>query len=868
MHVPNDTPTILVVFGATGDLMERKIAPALYRLREKGQLSSRFRCVGMARRDIGDARFREDVGESVRARHGAEVGTDRLSAFLEDFSYSQGSFDDVGAYGRLLDVLNGIDDEWQVCANKLFYLAVPPEYYRTILEHLAASGLTAPCGGDGGWTRVLVEKPFGRDGATAQELDELLGTLFDESQIYRIDHYLAKEMLQGILAFRFSNNLLEPSWDARAIERIEITLTESLTAEGRGAFYDGVGALRDVGQNHLLQMLALITMARPAAYDADAIRAQRVAALKALAPLTREQVTARTFRAQYDGYRDVEGVAPGSETETFFRVETTLDSADWAGVPVVLTGGKALASPRKDIVVTFRSPDPCMCPDDSPLSNKVVFTLEPTESITITFWTKRPGLTAELEERDFDFFLYEKEEKTQYVEEYARLLSDAFAGDQTLFVSTREVRGQPRLLRPEGDGDRLGRLEGEHDLVRQPRVPRAHARVGTAEGDDDLLAGRTQRLAAGEDDGHAGPVGRVEGRLDPEEGLGAGVGRDPVDVAVAVVLRAEGARGDLFGCERRERAQRRDALGPDRVRVVGRGPRHRDERQHLQQVVLADVPQGADTVVEGAAPLGRERLRERDLYALDRARVPRRLEQVVGEAEGEDALEHLLREVVVDAVDLRLVEQRPEQFVELLRRGAVAAERLLHEHPRPPAVPSTRRGQPGGGEVLEDGAVVAGRHREVEELVRADLPLVVYRVQDVQQAAVGGHVVEAPLRVGEVLEERCQPLGADRSAVACPDGLTDILPEVGVADVAARHADTPEAPGQLTLLTQAIERGGDLALHEIARRSEHDEDRGGVVWHVHQTAPGLQGSPSMYPGRPSGRDPQPRTPTGRACPSA
>jgi glucose-6-phosphate 1-dehydrogenase len=448
MHVPNDTPTILVVFGATGDLMERKIAPALYRLREKGQLPGRFRCVGMARRDIGDAHFREDVGESVRARHGAPVGAERLASFLEDFTYSQGSFDDVAAYGRLLDVLNAIDDEWQVCANKLFYLAVPPGYYRTIFEHLAASGLTAPCGGDGGWTRVLVEKPFGRDGATAQELDELLGTLFDESQIYRIDHYLAKEMLQGILAFRFSNNLLEPSWDSRAIERIEITLTESLTAEGRGAFYDGVGALRDVGQNHLLQMLALVTMARPAAYDADAIRAQRVAALRSLAPLTPQQVAARTFRAQYDGYRDVDGVAPDSGTETFFRVETTLDSADWAGVPVVLTGGKALGSPRKEIVVTFRSPDPCMCPGDAGLSNKVVFTLEPTESITITFWTKKPGLTADLEERDFDFFLYEKEEKTQYVEEYARLLSDAFAGDQTLFVSTREVRAMWAFIDP------------------------------------------------------------------------------------------------------------------------------------------------------------------------------------------------------------------------------------------------------------------------------------------------------------------------------------------------------------------------------------------------------------------------------------
>jgi len=443
-----DSPTILVVFGATGDLMERKIAPALYHLRSKGELPERFHVIGMARRDIGDTRFRDSVSAAVRARHAGPVDETDLAAFASAFTYSQGHFDEVAAYGRLVDALNELDDGWAVCANKLFYLAVPPGFYRTIFEQLAGSGLTTPCGGDGGWTRVLVEKPFGKDSATAQELDELLGSLFDETQIYRIDHYLAKEMLQGIMAFRFSNNLLEPSWNARAIERIEVNLLETLTAEGRGAFYDGVGALRDVGQNHLLQMLALVTMDQPSSTDAAAIRAQRVAALRALPRMRREDVVQRTFRAQYDSFRSTEGVESDSGTETFFKVVTTLATPGWAGVPVVLRGGKGLATARKDLTVTFRHPSPCLCGSGEHASNKVVFRLEPADSITITFLTKKPGFSSELEERDFNFFLYEKEEKAQYVEEYAKLLSDAIAGDQTLFVSTREVRAMWEFIDP------------------------------------------------------------------------------------------------------------------------------------------------------------------------------------------------------------------------------------------------------------------------------------------------------------------------------------------------------------------------------------------------------------------------------------
>jgi len=300
-----------------------------------------------------------------------------------------------------------------------------------------------------GWTRILVEKPFGNDARTSHELDELLASLFREEQVYRIDHYLAKEMLQGILNFRFANNLFETSWNRSAIERIDISLLETIGAEKRGRFYDGVGALRDVGQNHLLQMLALVTMDQPASLEPDDIRAARAGLLRSLRPLRRDQVAANSYRSQYRGFCEIEGVAPDSDTETYFKLRTVMDGRRWAGVPVTFESGKrAGTTPRKEIVVTLRRPAECMCRPGQPYQNKVVFTLEPTDTITIHFWAKKPGFENDVEERTFDFFLYEKVEKAQYVEEYAKLLFDAIRGDQTLFVSTDEVRSMWGFIDP------------------------------------------------------------------------------------------------------------------------------------------------------------------------------------------------------------------------------------------------------------------------------------------------------------------------------------------------------------------------------------------------------------------------------------
>ncbi|MCE5191042.1 MAG: glucose-6-phosphate dehydrogenase [Actinomycetia bacterium] len=449
MNTPQ-SPTILVVFGATGDLMARKIVPSLAYLKVKGRLPERFRVIGFSRRDWSDGDFQAHVRSILDAYDGIAPSSAGREAFLGMFTYRRGTFDDASAYGELVNDVGAIDDAWGLCANKLYYLAVPPENYRVIFERLSQSGLTETCGDGTGFTRVLVEKPFGKDGRTAHELDELLGSLFAEEQVYRIDHYLAKEMLQGIMSFRFSNALFEPSWNAGSVERIDITLLESIGVERRGAFYDGVGALRDVGQNHLLQMLALVLMDKPADLSADSIRTQRAHFLRNLKVPSPDDIAEHSFRAQYDGYRQIVGVAPDSRTETYFRLRFALHGGRWGGVPMTMESGKRMGESLKEISVTFRAPEACLCDADEPgtYENRVTFQLEPEETIRIAFWAKKPGFERELELREFTFFLHEKEARAQYVEEYAKLLLDAIAGDQTLFVSTDEVRAMWAFIDP------------------------------------------------------------------------------------------------------------------------------------------------------------------------------------------------------------------------------------------------------------------------------------------------------------------------------------------------------------------------------------------------------------------------------------
>ncbi len=446
-NLQNDFPTVLVILGATGDLVTKKIVPSLFKLYESHALPRKFRVVGLSKQSISKTGFEDHVYAilhlKLRRKH-----TSYTARFAHFFSHVQGWFEKMESYKRLAEALLEIDDEWGVCTNKIFYLAASPEHYETIFRNLARSGLTIPCGPNGGWTRVLVEKPFGKDARTAERLDTLLGTLFREEQIYRIDHYLAKEMLQNILTFRFGNNLFEDVWNRKHIESIDIRLWEKIGVEDRGVFYEGVGALRDVGQNHLLQMLALVTMDRPQNMGAKEIRQKREAMLRTLKSLSKEEIRTNTFRAQYKGYRKIQHVSPRSNVETYFKLRAYLSHPRWAGIPITMESGKRMGRTEKKIVVTFRHPVPCLCPRGVHYKNKVTFHLEPEEAITVEFWSKKPGLTTEFEKREIEFHYRGAGKRVQYTEEYGKLLLDAIKGDQTLFIDTQEVGAMWRFTDP------------------------------------------------------------------------------------------------------------------------------------------------------------------------------------------------------------------------------------------------------------------------------------------------------------------------------------------------------------------------------------------------------------------------------------
>ncbi|GEM_PF-8370 len=443
-----ETATILVVLGATGDLVKKKIIPSVCRLYQDRRLPSRFRVVGMARRELSESNFQTSVRTELAQRL---PGTAQKMAdeVVSLFTYHRGEFGDPDAFKRLKTKLEQTDNEWGVCTNKLFYLAVPPGHFGGIFKGMSAAGLNIPCGGKFGWTRLLIEKPFGVNEAGAKKLFSLLGKYFKEEQIYLIDHYLAKNIVQAITHFRFSNNLFERSWDRNSIERIELRLLETIGAEDRGAFYDAVGAFRDVGENHLLQMLAAIAMDAPRDMSADLLRRLRAEIMETLKVWDTAAIKKQTFRAQYDGYRAIGDVPSGSTTETYFKLRTELTHPAWRGVPIILESGKRCPEARKEVVVTFRHPRLCAgCTPDHHIHNRVVFTLAPEDKIAIHFWTQKPGFEKELEERTFDFFLYERAQELPYVEEYAELILNCLIGDQAMFVSEREVLAQWRFADP------------------------------------------------------------------------------------------------------------------------------------------------------------------------------------------------------------------------------------------------------------------------------------------------------------------------------------------------------------------------------------------------------------------------------------
>jgi len=438
-------PTILVVFGATGDLAQRKLYPALFDLFVKGLLPKKFAIRAMGRRKLDEVSYRAFIREII-GRERKEINTGQLAVFVEAISYTQGLFEDERAYGRLGEALMKTDEKFNVCSNKLFYLAVPPNLYETILHRLSKSGLTIPCGNGEGWTRILIEKPFGKDTETARRLDRLLGKLFQETQIFRIDHYLAKETIQNILTFRFANALFEPIWNAKHIERIEIRMFEKDTVGARGSLYEGLGALRDVGQNHLLAMLSLVTMEYPRGYSAQSIRKERSRALKELVPVTGAALR-KIIKGQYEGYKAGEGVNPDSTTETFFSLNAYMNSKRWKGVPIELSGGKALSENKTEINIYFKDVN-CGAGDITSNRNVLTFRIQPNEGISILFWIKKPGFVHETHPQVLSFNYADAPVTAVMPDAYERVLLDSIRGDQTLFASTEETEAAWKFITP------------------------------------------------------------------------------------------------------------------------------------------------------------------------------------------------------------------------------------------------------------------------------------------------------------------------------------------------------------------------------------------------------------------------------------
>lgn len=426
-------PTILTIFGATGDLVKRKIIPSLYNLYSDKQLPEKFKIVAFARRDFREGRYNEFIAESL------ELNPEDIKDFCKLFSYVQGDFNDLDSYEKLKIELINLDGHFQECASKMFYLAVPPEYFKDLFNHLAESRITLECSAEGQFAKILVEKPFGSDLQTSEELEEVLCKLFDDRQIYRIDHYLAKWLIDNIIAFRSTNSLFEPIWNNKFIEEINITILEEMGVEKRGGFYDKVGALRDVGQNHLLEILALLTMELPKEFTPESVRLSRGDVLKKLKVLNEEEIISKTRRAQYSGYRDIEEVDNESKTETYFKIPAEISEPKWEGVKFLLESGKRFKNKKKEIVIKFKRVKDYK-------QNYIRFILEPDEAIEIGF-NVRNAMKNEIVDKTIISNLKNNDSK-QYVAEYTQLLMDAIEGNQKNFVSADEVRAMWRFIDP------------------------------------------------------------------------------------------------------------------------------------------------------------------------------------------------------------------------------------------------------------------------------------------------------------------------------------------------------------------------------------------------------------------------------------
>lgn len=451
-------PCIVVVFGATGDLSRRKLVPALYHLTCMGCMASRFTVLCISRDDLSEDDFRASMKAAVTgSKEMGEFSDADWQTFAKRLRYLSGNLDDPNTYLRIAARLEELRAEEGASSNHLFYLSTPPSLAPTIVKGLGVAKLANE---DNGWSRIVVEKPFGRDLTTARELNEVIASVFSEHQVYRIDHYLGKETVRNILVFRFGNSLFEPVWNRNYVDYVEITAAESLGVGSRAGYYEEAGALRDMMANHLLQLLALTAMEPPVAFDADSIREEKVQVWRSIKRITAEEVALRTVRGQYGpgefdgqsvpGYRDEKGVAKDSQTETYAAVEFRIENWRWADVPFYVRTGKRMARPLTEIAIHLKRPPQALfyrVPDPRIEPNVIVLRIQPDEGVSIKFAAKQPGTEMSAGTVHMDF-CYQRAFEGRWPTAYETLLLDVMQGDATLFLRRDGVEAQWKLITP------------------------------------------------------------------------------------------------------------------------------------------------------------------------------------------------------------------------------------------------------------------------------------------------------------------------------------------------------------------------------------------------------------------------------------
>jgi glucose-6-phosphate 1-dehydrogenase len=450
-------PTTVVIFGASGDLAKRKLLPAIYNLAHEGALPERFNLIGCARSEWSDDEFRDIAREAIQKFSRREPDDTVLDSLLSRVRYVPGTFDDAGLFAKIGEIAEAEDEEAGLTFNRIFYLSVAPQFFETIAEQLGKAGMNRR---EGAEVRIVVEKPFGHDLESALHLNQALLSVFHENQIYRIDHYLGKETVQNTLVLRFANGIFEPVWNRSYVDHVQITASEEVALEGRAGYYDSAGALRDLIQNHLLQLLMLSAMEPPVSFSADDIRDEKVKVLHAIKPPKVEEVHGMAVRAQYSagnaggkdvpGYLEEEGVKDGSVTETFAAVRLQIDNWRWAGVPFYIRTGKALARKGTEIVITLKPVPHLAFHQEGSLGvhpNQLILAVQPNEGVSMSLMAKIPGSRMRVRPVNMEF-LYGTSFLSQSPEAYERLILDTMRGDATLFARNDEVEAAWRIVDP------------------------------------------------------------------------------------------------------------------------------------------------------------------------------------------------------------------------------------------------------------------------------------------------------------------------------------------------------------------------------------------------------------------------------------